>query len=73
MAQRIWRPASISPHTANGSSAVGASSFILYAPEATAFSLTYNGPEDAREGTVTLTFLKLRAPPDAGTFSLLRT
>ena len=48
--------------TANGSSAVGASSFILYAPEATAFSLTYNGPEDAREGTVTLTFLKLRAP-----------
>ena len=48
--------------TANGSSAVGASSFILYAPEATVFSLTYNGPEDAREGTVTLTFLKLRAP-----------
>ena len=48
--------------TANGSSAVGASSFILYAPEATAFSLTYNGPEDAREGTVTLPFLKLRAP-----------
>ena len=48
--------------TANGSSAVGASSFILYAPEATAFSLTYNGPEDAREGTVTLTFLKLRVP-----------
>ena len=48
--------------TANGSSAVGASSFILYAPEATVFSLTYNGPEDAREGTATLTFLKLRAP-----------
>lgn len=48
--------------TANGSSAVGASSFILYAPEATTFSLTYNGPEDAREGTVTLTFLKLRVP-----------
>ena len=48
--------------TANGSSAVGASSFILYAPEATVFSLTYNGPEDAREGTVTLTFLKLRVP-----------
>ena len=48
--------------TANGSSAVGASSFILYAPEATTFSLTYSGPEDAREGTVTLTFLKLRVP-----------
>ena len=48
--------------TANGSSAVGASSFILYAPEATAFSLTYNGPEDAREGTGTLTVLKRRVP-----------
>ena len=48
--------------TANGSSAVGAATFILYAPSDTTFSLTYNGPEDAREGTVDLTFLKLRAP-----------
>ena len=45
---------------AEGSSACGSAHFILEAPAATTFSLTYSGPLDAREGTVTLTFLKLR-------------
>ena len=45
---------------ADGSSACGSAHFILEAPAATTFSLTYSGPLDAREGTVTLTFLKLR-------------
>lgn len=45
---------------ANGSSAVGSAHFILEAPAPTQFSLTYSGPLDAREGTVTLTFLQLR-------------
>ena len=49
--------------TANGSTACGAASFILTAPAPTVFSLTYSGPLDAREGTVTLTFLKLRRAP----------
>ena len=48
--------------TANGSSACGTASFILYTPAGTTFSLTYSGPEDAREGTVNLTFFKLRPP-----------
>ena len=48
--------------SANGSSACGSAHFILYAPSATLFTLTYSGPIDAREGTVTLTFLKLRRP-----------
>lgn len=45
---------------ADGSSACGSSHFILVATAPTTFSLTYSGPIDAREGTVTLTFLKLR-------------
>ena len=48
--------------SANGSSACGSAHFVLYAPSATLFTLTYSGPIDAREGTVTLTFLKLRRP-----------
>lgn len=48
--------------TADGSSACGSSHFILQAPDPTPFTLTYSGPIDAREGTVTLTFLKLRRP-----------
>ena len=47
--------------SADGSSACGSAHFILVAPTDTVFSLTYDGPEDAREGTVNLTFLKLRA------------
>ena len=47
---------------ANGSSACGSSHFILVAPAPTSFTLTYSGPLDAREGTVTLHFLKLRRP-----------
>lgn len=46
--------------TADGSSACGSSHFILVATAPTTFSLTYSGPIDAREGTVALTFLKLR-------------
>ena len=46
--------------TADGSSACGSSHFILVATALTTFSLTYSGPIDAREGTVALTFLKLR-------------
>ncbi|HIS94032.1 MAG TPA: collagen-like protein [Candidatus Alectryocaccomicrobium excrementavium] len=45
---------------ANGSSEGGSAHFILVAPAPTTFSLSYNGPLDAREGTVTLTFFKLR-------------
>ena len=48
--------------TANGSSACGSAHFILAATDPTTFSLTYSGPTDAREGTVTLTFLKLNRP-----------
>ncbi len=45
--------------SADGSSACGSAHFILYAPSDTVFSLTYNGPENARDGTVTIYFLKL--------------
>ncbi len=45
--------------SANGSSAAGSAHFILEAPSPTPFTLTYSGPIDAREGTITLTFLKL--------------
>ena len=48
--------------TADGSSACGSAHFILEAPTSTTFTLTYSGPLNAREGTVTLTFLKLRRP-----------
>ena len=45
--------------SANGSSAAGSAHFILEAPSPTPFTLTYSGPIDAREGTITLTFLQL--------------
>ena len=45
--------------SANGSSAAGSAHFILEAPSPTPFTLTYSGHIDAREGTITLTFLKL--------------
>ena len=48
---------------ADGSSACGSAHFILDAPNPTVFSLTYSGPIDARDGTITLTFLKLRRTP----------
>ena len=44
---------------ADGSSVNGPAHFILVAPSDTVFSLYYDGPEDAIEGTVNLTFLKL--------------
>ena len=44
----------------DGSSANGSGHFILFAPADTVFSLTYDGPVDAVEGTANLTFLKLR-------------
>ena len=44
------------------SSACGSAHFILEAPTPTDFTLTYSGPLDARDGTLTLTFFKLRAP-----------
>lgn len=49
--------------SADGSSACGSAHFVLSAPTPTVFTLTYSGPIDAREGTVTLTFLKLRRTP----------
>ena len=48
--------------SADGSSACGSAHFIVAASAPTTFSLTYSGPLDAREGTVTLTFFKLRRP-----------
>ena len=48
--------------TADGASACGSAHFILEAPTPTDFTLTYSGPLDARDGTLTLTFFKLRAP-----------
>ena len=46
--------------SADGSSACGSAHFVLEAPAPTAFTLTYNGPVEGIEGTMTLTFLKLR-------------
>lgn len=46
--------------TANGSSAVGSAHFIVQAPSATNFSLTYSGSLSASNGEVNLTFLGLR-------------
>ena len=46
--------------SANGSSACGSAHFVLDAPSATTFSLSYTSPETARSGAVTLAFLKLR-------------
>ena len=48
--------------TATGSSAVGSAHFILPAPSATTFSLTYSGSVPAQNGEVNLTFLRLRRP-----------
>ena len=45
--------------TANGSSACGAATLILAAPQATTFTLTYSGSGTARDGEINLTFLKL--------------
>ena len=45
--------------TADGSVACGSSHFVLAAPTDTVFSLVYNGPLNAKDGTVNLTFLKL--------------
>ena len=45
---------------AEGSSACGSAHFIIRAAEQTAFSLTYSGSANARDGQVNLTFLKLR-------------
>ena len=47
---------------ANGSSAGGAVSIILEAPERTVFTLTYSGSGPATEGQVNLTILKLNRP-----------
>ena len=48
--------------TVTGSSAVGSAHFILPAPSATTFSLTYSGSVPAQNGEVNLTFLRLRRP-----------
>ena len=48
--------------TATGSSAVGSAHFILPAPSATTFSLTYSGSVPAQNGEINLTFLRLRRP-----------
>lgn len=45
--------------SANGSSACGAATLILAAPQATTFTLTYSGSGTARDGEINLTFLKL--------------
>ena len=45
--------------SANGSSACGSATFIVFVPSATSFSLTYTGSTTARDGEVTITFLKL--------------
>lgn len=49
--------------TANGSSAVGSAHFILQAPSATTFTLTYSGSIAARSGEVGLTLLRLQQTP----------
>ena len=43
-----------------GESVCGSAHFVLEAPAPTAFTLTYDGPVEGIEGTMTLTFLKLR-------------
>ena len=42
------------------SSAFGSVSFIIEVPTQTVFSLTFNSPEPAREGTLTMVIFKLR-------------
>lgn len=46
--------------TANGSTTSGASTFILVAPTATTFTLSYSGSATARDGQIDMTILKLR-------------
>ncbi len=46
--------------TSSGSSANGSAHFILRAPTATSFTLTYSGSGNATDGQVNLTILKLR-------------
>ena len=46
--------------SANGSSACGSAFIILDAPSPTEFYLAYNGSDNAREGEINLTILKLR-------------
>ena len=48
--------------TVNGSSAVGSSTMILYVPSETVFTLYYSGSNDARDGQVNLTILRLQHP-----------
>ena len=48
--------------TVNGSSAVGSSTMVLYVPSETVFSLYYSGSNDARDGQVNLTILRLQRP-----------
>ncbi len=50
---------------ATSSSAAGASSIIIYVPEQTTFTLTYNSNEEGRSGALTLSFLKLNRTIDA--------
>ena len=45
--------------SANGSSACGSATFMIFVPSATSFSLTYTGSSTARDGEVTITFLRL--------------
>ena len=46
--------------SADGSSACGSAFFILRAPSATEFTLTFSGSATGREGSITMTILKLR-------------
>lgn len=46
--------------SAPGSSACGSVFFILRAPATTNFSLTYSGSATGRDGSITMTILKLR-------------
>ena len=46
--------------SASGSSAAGSAHFIIEAPSATVFTLTYSGSGSASDGQVTLTFFRLR-------------
>ncbi len=48
--------------TVNGSSAVGSSTMVLYVPSETVFTLYYSGSNDARDGQVNLTILRLQRP-----------
>ena len=45
-----------------GSSACGSAHFIIRAPTATQFSLTFNGSSDVTDGEINVTLLKLQRP-----------